>query len=169
MTTVLTIAEANQMDRAAFVAAFGNVYEHSSWVAERSWHARPFENRAMLAAAMEKVVAEADLWQQLALLQQHPRLGVTADLTDYSHQEQTGAGLQGAAAADLHELATLNDAYENRFGFPFIIAVRGLGVPQILEACRKRLNSEPDAELHQSLAQVRKIAGFRLPDLVSER
>ena len=169
MTTALTIAQVNQMDQAAFVAAFGGVYEHSPWVAERAWHARPFESRAMLEAALEKVVDEADQRDQLTLLRQHPRLGVIADLTSFSQQEQAGAGLQAAAAADLQELANLNDTYEDRFGFPFSIAVRGLEVPEILQACRNRLGSERDAELHQSLAQVRKIAGFRLNDLVSER
>ena len=103
--TTLTIAQVNQMDEAAFVAAFGSVYEHSPWVAQHAWHARPFENRAMLAAALEKVVNAADQEQQLTLLRQHPRLGVIANLTSFSQEEQAGAGLQAAATAVKSKMA----------------------------------------------------------------
>lgn len=165
----LTLRQIAAMDSSAFVEAFGSVYEHSPWVAEQTWHLCSFDSREELASAMARVVREAGTEKQLALLREHPRLGVKAKLSEYSQQEQTGAGIKGGAAADLGVLAKLNDAYEARFGFPFIIAVRGLDLPAIIERCRARMETDGDAEFAESLEQVHRIAALRLADLVIER
>jgi OHCU decarboxylase len=161
----LSIAEVNALDREAFVARFGAVYEHSPWAAEQAWARRPFADRQALADAMQDVVLGAGRARQLSLLRAHPRLGTRLGLTGFSRAEQSGAGIAAAADAERAELAALNARYEERFGFPFIFAVRGATVPEILASCRRRIESDPDAEFDEALRQVFRIAGFRLAEL----
>ena len=168
MTAAMPIARVNDLDRAAFVARFGAIYEHSPWVAEGAWAKRPFADRDALEQAMQTVVSDAGRARQLELIRQHPKLGTRKELTGYSRGEQTGAGILGAAEAERHELASLNQQYEARFGFPFILAVRGANLSTILDSCRTRLNHDFDAEFAESLRQVFRIAGFRLGDLITE-
>jgi 2-oxo-4-hydroxy-4-carboxy-5-ureidoimidazoline decarboxylase len=165
MTDTISIAEINVMDRAAFGSALGSIYEHSSWVAERVWEARPFKNRAALGDAMEQTVRAAGCSAQLELL----RLGAKGKLTELSHREQAGAGLRSEEISHSGALQELNDDYEKKFGFPFIIAVRGLSPETIVARCRARLNADKQDEFAESLRQVFKIASFRLAELVTER
>jgi OHCU decarboxylase len=164
----LAIQAVNKLDRETFIARFGGVYEHSPWVAEGAWAKRPFADRNALERAMQSVVGDAGRERQLELLRQHPALGTRKDLSGYSRGEQAGAGILGAADAERRELASLNQQYEAKFGFPFILAVRGANLTTILDSCRTRLNHDFDAEFEESLRQVFRIAGFRLGDLVTE-
>jgi 2-oxo-4-hydroxy-4-carboxy-5-ureidoimidazoline decarboxylase len=164
----LSIDAVNAMDRADFVARFGAVYEHSPWVAEKASDARPFENRAELEQAMRDAVLSAGRERQLALLRAHPRLGERLQLTRYSQAEQSGAGIASASDSDREALARLNRDYEDKFGFPFILAVRGATVPVILESCRTRVGRAAADEFDEALRQVLRIAHFRLADLVRE-
>lgn len=164
----MTIATVNALDRADFVAQFGAVYEHSPWVAEEAGDARPFESRAALEQAMRDILLAASRERQLALLRAHPRLGTRLELTEYSRSEQSGAGIASANEGDRETLARLNRVYEDKFGFPFILAVRGATVPVILESCRTRLGHDAAAEFQEALRQVLRIAHFRLAGLVHE-
>jgi 2-oxo-4-hydroxy-4-carboxy-5-ureidoimidazoline decarboxylase len=166
--TPLSIAAVNAMDRADFIARFGAVYEHSPWIAEETSDARPFENRAELEQAMRDVVLAASPERQLALLRAHPRLGTRVELSGYSQAEQSGAGIGVASETDRETLARLNREYEGKFGFPFILAVRGATVPVILESCRARVGHDAATEFDEALRQVLRIAHFRLSDLVQE-
>jgi 2-oxo-4-hydroxy-4-carboxy-5-ureidoimidazoline decarboxylase len=168
MTFAMPIAAVNVLDRAGFVARFGGVYEHSPWVAEEAGEARPFADRAALEKAMRDVVLGAGRERQLALLRAHPRLGTRLELTVYSRSEQSGAGIASASDDERTELARLNKTYEDRFGFPFILAVRGATVPTILESCRARVAHDAETEFEEALRQVLRIAHFRLADLVHE-
>lgn len=168
MTAAIPITAVNGLDRAAFVARFAAVYEHSPWVAEMAWEVRPFADRAALERAMREVVLAADRERQLALLRAHPRLGSRLELTSYSRAEQSGAGIAAATLAEREKLAFLNRAYERKFGFPFILAVRDASVPAILESCRTRTLNDASAEFEESLRQVFRIAQFRLADLVAD-
>jgi 2-oxo-4-hydroxy-4-carboxy-5-ureidoimidazoline decarboxylase len=161
----LAIGEVNTLDRKAFVARFGGVYEHSPWVAEHAWSRRPFTDGGALAAAMQEAVRSAPRERQLALLQAHPALGARLGLSDCSRAEQAGAGIAAATDAERDELRELNARYEQRFGFPFILAVTGATLPAILESCRRRVTAAPEAEFEEALRQVFRIAGFRLADL----
>ncbi|MGH8287202.1 MAG: 2-oxo-4-hydroxy-4-carboxy-5-ureidoimidazoline decarboxylase [Steroidobacteraceae bacterium] len=168
MTTErLSIEQMNSMDRATFVARFGGVYERSPWVAEEAWHGRPFADLSALERAMQAVVLGAGHTRQLELLRMHPPLGTRLKLSGFSRAEQAGAGLLEAAEAERHELETLNHAYERRFGFPFIVAVRHASLRSILEGCRTRMNHDVESEFDESLRQVFRIAGFRLADLLA--
>lgn len=166
MSQRLTLRQLADMDRSAFVEALGGVYEHSPWVAELTWPQRPFDSRDQLAQAMANVVREAGIDKQLALLREHPRLGEKGNLTKYSQREQTGAGIQDAVTADRASLARLNEAYQAKFGFPFVIAVRGLDLPAIIDRCRARIEADKDAEFAESLEQVHRIAALRLAELI---
>jgi 2-oxo-4-hydroxy-4-carboxy-5-ureidoimidazoline decarboxylase len=166
--TPMTIAQVNALDRADFVARFGAVYEHSPWVAAAASAARPFESLAALEQAMRAVVLTESRERQLALLRAHPRLGTRLELGGYSRAEQSGAGLAAASDGDRDALTRLNREYEDKFGFPFILAVRGATVPVILESCRSRVGHDADAEFDEALRQVLRIAHFRLADLVRE-
>lgn len=168
MSVPLSMADVNALDRDAFVARFGGVYEHSPWVAEGAWQVKPFADRQALEQAMQAVVRAAGPERQLALLRAHPRLGTRTELTEHSRAEQASAGLGQASDSDQATLERLNRAYEEKFGFPFILAVRGASLPVILESCRVRLENEAPAELAEALRQVLRIAHFRLRDLVQQ-
>lgn len=161
----LSIAEVNALDREAFVARFGGIYEHSPWVAERACSGRPFADRRALAAAMQQAVHSAPRERQLALLRAHPALGARLALSDYSRAEQAGAGIAAATESERAELRELNARYEQRFGFPFILAVKGATLPAILASCRRRVTAAPEAEFEEALRQVARIASLRLADL----
>lgn len=155
------------LDRAGFVARYGGVYEHSPWIAEAVWDAgRVPDDPDALADAMAAVVEAAGEQAQLALLRAHPdlagRLGVDDALTAESGAEQAGAGLDRCTPEEFAEFQRLNEAYRARFGFPFILAVKGHDRAGILEVFRRRVRNKPAAELREALGQVHRIARFRL-------
>jgi 2-oxo-4-hydroxy-4-carboxy-5-ureidoimidazoline decarboxylase len=168
MTATTTLAALNAADRAAFVALLAGVYEHSPWVAERAWNARPFADRNALAAALDRAVAGATREEQLDLIRSHPRLGARAPMAQRSEAEQSGAGLRTMTDNERARLIGLNEEYERRFGFPFILAVKGLSVRDIIANCRARLGNDATAEHEEALSQIRRIAGFRLADTVEK-
>jgi 2-oxo-4-hydroxy-4-carboxy-5-ureidoimidazoline decarboxylase len=161
----LPIAGVNALSREDFIARFGAVYEHSPWVAEEVCGLRPFADRDALAKAMREAVLAAGRERQLELLRSHPELGARLALTALSHSEQAGAGIGAASPAERTELSTLNTAYERRFGFPFILAVKNATLPEILASCRSRVGADAAAEFAEALRQVFRIAEFRLADL----
>jgi 2-oxo-4-hydroxy-4-carboxy-5-ureidoimidazoline decarboxylase len=152
-----SFAAINALDRAAFLARFGAIYEQSPWVADAAWKRRPFADRAALEHALQDVVRHAGRSRQLELLRAHPRLGTRLALSGHSRAEQAGAGLGELTAAERSELEALNDAYERKFKFPFILAVR--------DADLSRIGADADTEFDESLRQVFRIAAFRLADL----
>ena len=165
-----TIAAVNALDRDAFVARFGAVFEHSPWVAERVWSERPFTGLDDLHARMVAVMERASRDEQLALIRAHPELLgrlAQARLSAESLREQGGAGLTEASERETAELTRLNAAYRERFGFPFILAVRGVKIPQIVASLTQRLPNTPEQEFATCLAQIGRIARFRLGDMVA--
>jgi len=160
----MTLAELNAMDRAGFVETIGWVFEHSPWVAERAWAARPFPGLRALHAAMVAEVERAHRVAQLALLCAHPDLGARARVSPASAGEQAGAGLDRLTAEEFDRLQRLNSAYRAKFGFPFLFAVKGSTKYDILQALERRLHSTPEEELREALRQVYRIAEFRLQD-----
>jgi 2-oxo-4-hydroxy-4-carboxy-5-ureidoimidazoline decarboxylase len=160
-----SFAAINALDRAAFLARFGAIYEQSPWVADAAWERRPFADRAALEHALQDVVRHAGRSRQLELLRAHPRLGTRLALSGHSRAEQAGAGLGELTGADRSELEALNDAYERKFDFPFILAVRNADLRTILASCRSRIGADADTEFDESLRQVFRIAAFRLADL----
>ena len=163
----MTIAELNLLDRSGFVEAVGWVFEHSPWVAERAFDARPFANLDALHAVMTEQVENATFAESLALLQAHPDLGARARLSPASTEEQAGAGLDSLTPGEFEQLHRLNAAYRNRFRFPFLLAVKGSTKHDVLRALQARIQSSPEEEYREALRQVYRIARFRLEDIVT--
>ncbi len=158
----------NAMEHDVFVAVFGVIYEDSPWVAGRAWNTRPFADLAALKGAMREAVSSASHASQLALVRAHPQLGTSKVLSTHSTKEQRDAGIQAATRAQAQELLDLNEQYLENFQSPFIIAVKGLSVADIIASARRRVNNDASSEFQISLAEIDKIAEFRLADLVSD-
>jgi 2-oxo-4-hydroxy-4-carboxy-5-ureidoimidazoline decarboxylase len=160
----MTIADLNSLECAQFVAALGWVFEHSPWVAERAWGMRPFADTPALHRAMVAQVERALPEEQLALLRAHPDLGTRARVSEASSVEQAGAGLDQLTPAEFARLRRLNEDYRDKFGFPFLFAVKGSTKHDILDALERRARSSREEEYLVALDQVYRIARFRLDD-----
>ena len=169
----LTIERLNAATPDAFVALLDGTYEHSPWIAARAAAARPFRTLAHLKRALVSVVREADEAVQLALIRAHPELAgkamVARTLTAESTHEQGRAGLTDCTPDEFAWLQQLNADYNAKFGWPFILAVRGprgvgLNKAQIIEAFERRLHSHPDFELAECLRNIHRIVEIRLND-----
>ncbi|THF81347.1 2-oxo-4-hydroxy-4-carboxy-5-ureidoimidazoline decarboxylase [Cohnella fermenti] len=156
----------NRMERSEFVAALGGIFEHSAWVAESAWEKRPFGSVAELHESMMQVVTGSPAESVIAFLRAHPDLGTRLKVTDYSASEQQGAGLDRLSPEEYEILSTLNRNYVERFGFPFILAVRGRSKDDILEAMKTRIDSGIPEEKEEALRQIGRITRFRLDDLL---
>ena len=163
----IDLYEVNAMDRAAFVAAFGDVAESARWVAAEAEAERPFANRDAMIATFANAVAGADAERQMALLSAHPELASRAGMTDASAQEQRSAGLDRLTPAEFDRFKRLNGEYRKRFGFPFILAVRHATKDEILVALAARLKNPPAAEFARALVEVQRIIRFRIEDRVA--
>lgn len=162
----------SQMDKAQFMAVFGGIYEHSPWVAERSWEkgvTAEHDRIEALAATMAEVLAEASRAEQLDLINAHPDLAgkaaMAGELTQASTGEQASAGLDQCSAEEFEKFTRLNDAYKEKFGFPFIMAVKGRHRSEILDAFETRLEHDETVEFQTALDQINRIALLRLNDL----
>jgi len=164
----VTLGALNGMDRAAFVELLGAVFEHSPWIAEAAWQRRPFADVEALHQAMVDIVIAAPRDRQLALLKAHPELGASKIVAEFSRREQASAGLDSARLADAAKLRNLNRTYRERFGFPFILAVKGKRREDIVAAMEERVIHAADDEFAVALDEVAKIARFRLDDILAE-
>jgi len=163
----VTLDEINALGREDFVAALGWIVEESPWVAQRAWERRPFASREALHAAMTDVVDRADPAEQLELLRAHPDLGARAKMSAASSSEQAGARLDQLTPAEYERLHWLNARYREKFGFPFLLAVKGNTKSVILQALELRLQATPSEEFRQALAEVSRIALFRLEQVTA--
>jgi 2-oxo-4-hydroxy-4-carboxy-5-ureidoimidazoline decarboxylase len=164
---VVTIGELNQLDQKDFVRTVGWTFEDSAWVAERAWDAHPFDSVDVLHRAMVEQVERATFAESFALLKAHPDLGSRARLSQASTEEQAGAGLDSLTPSEFERLHRLNAAYRGRFGFPFLLAVKGSTKDDILQALQARMESRAEDEFREALRQVYRIARFRLEELIT--
>ena len=171
MSTPHSLSDVNRLDRNAFVSLLGEVFEHSPWVAEQALSAAPFDTIASLHAAMMKALGAASKEAQLIFLNAHPELaGAEArahQLTSDSTKEQGSAGLDQLSSQQAAEFDRLNAAYRAKFGFPFIIAVRGRGKDEILRAFNARLAHDAATEEPAAFAEIAAITRMRLDRLVT--
>lgn len=164
---MMTLDAANQLSLDDFTILFGDIAEHSPWVARHAGSARPFASREAAVQAFADAVRAASHAAQLALIRAHPDLATKARLTDDSTREQAGAGLNTLTPDEFARFTHLNDSYKARFDFPFIFAVKGATKHQILAAFAERINNTPDDEFATALAQIARIFRFRIEDRVS--
>ncbi|MFC1797507.1 2-oxo-4-hydroxy-4-carboxy-5-ureidoimidazoline decarboxylase [Pseudomonadota bacterium] len=159
----------NGMNKEDFMAMFGDVYEHSPWIAAKVWESgldAHHDSAEPLAFAFADVIHNASREQKLALLQAHPELAVAVasehELSAASRIEQRGAGLDQCSPEEFAEFRHLNDAYQSRFGFPFIVAVKGMDRRGILTALKERLSYNKEQEFETATEQVIRIGSFRI-------
>lgn len=163
----------NAADQANFTQLLDGVYEHSPWIAENAWSKRPFKSLSQLKLALVDVVRESPKDLQLGLIRAHPELAgkamVSKTLTAESSNEQSKAGLTDCSLAEFDSIHRLNEKYNVKFGFPFILAVRGprglgLSKSDIIATFERRIDNHPDLELAECLRNIHRIAEIRLND-----
>ena len=166
----ITLEAVNAMAVPDLIAAFGDVAEHSPWVATRAAAQRPFASRRAMIEAFADEVREAGPAEKLALLRAHPdlagRAAVAGEMAADSRREQAGAGLATLTPEEFGRFTELNESYTAKFGFPFILAVRGADKQTILAAFAERIERDPQAELAMAVSEVARIIGFRIEDRV---
>jgi 2-oxo-4-hydroxy-4-carboxy-5-ureidoimidazoline decarboxylase len=166
---------ARDLESDGFIARFGGVFEHSPWIAEAALAENPgllHADVGTLHAAMAAVLRAAGPERQLVVLRAHPdlagKLALAGELTADSSAEQAGAGLDRCTPEEFARFQELNDRYQAKFGFPFIIAVRGLDRHDILRAFEKRVGNTPEQEFQTALGQVERIALLRLYQITGQ-
>jgi OHCU decarboxylase len=169
----MNLPQVNGLTLAQFVARFGGVFEHSPWVAERAWPARPFDSIDRLHASMVQAVAEASREEQLTLVRAHPELAgreaAKGGLTPDSSSEQGRLGFLSLDRSHVERMAELNRRYRQRFGFPCIVALRlHANRESVMAAMLRRLGNTEQAELAAALEQIGHIARGRLDKIMEE-
>lgn len=170
--SLLSTCTPSTMKRSAFVEHFKDLYEHSPWVAEQVFDlgvSKALDHRQALLEAFQKTMLQASEIQQLQLICAHPDLAgkaaIQGELTAASTSEQAGAGIGECTADEFSRFTKLNQAYKDKFGFPFIKAVKGSNRHQILEAFETRIDNDAEHEFAQALEEINKIASFRMADM----
>jgi len=169
---VISLQQLNSLPPSQFVAALAGVFERTPWVAERVAAARPFRSHLHLHQAMCAAVEHAGIDEQLALIRAHPELSggtrMRGELTPESAREQQGAGLAACTPEEFTRLQQLNAAYTQRFGFPFVLAVKGQDRASVIAALEQRVGNTVEHERAVALREIGRIAEFRLAELVDE-
>ena len=161
------INKINKLTESEFIKVFANIFENSRWIAEELYKQKPFGDFNELSSKMMDIFEMSSKEKKLKILNDHPDLGKktkVGSLTADSLKEQKNAGLDQCTKEEFNEFKKLNDAYK-KFGFPFILAVKGKSKIEILNSFRTRINSKPQIEFEEAIRQVKKIANLRLEDL----
>ncbi len=164
----MTLDQLNALNQEDFTRTLGAIFEHSPWVAEQTWPQRPFASVDALHAALCATLAAAGEAAQLTLIRAHPQLAgkaaVRGELTAASRSEQNSAGLDQCSPEEFARLNELNARYQDKFDFPFILAVRGHTRQSIIDNLSARLNHSREQEIAEALRQIERIAALRLAD-----
>ena len=170
MAEKISLAALNTVSEDEFVKAVGPVFEHSPWIAERAWAKKPFASAENLHFQLCATVKDSGVAKQLALIRAHPdlvgRLALTGQLTKESTGEQANAGLDKLSPAEIILFQNHNAAYQEKFGFPFVICARLNKKSAILAGFERRLKNSREQEIQAALAEIFKIAELRLRDLI---
>ena len=162
-----TIDNINGLNKSEFLSIFGNVFEKTESVALKVFELKPFKDSDDIVSKMLKIDEEYDRNKILQILNSHPELAIEKKLTNDSKLEQTSANLNECSEEEFEEFKKLNLEYKIKFGFPFIIAVKGKNKNEILVNFRERIQNDLNKEFLEAKNQVKKIASFRLKDILS--
>jgi 2-oxo-4-hydroxy-4-carboxy-5-ureidoimidazoline decarboxylase len=162
-----TIGQLNQMSQGAFTEVLGEIWEETPEIAQEAWLSKPFADLEALYHAMVIVVSNMKEVEQLALIKAHPDLGSKTKMAQASVQEQAGVRLDRLSEPEYQRFQSLNQAYKDKFDFPFIIAVKNQTKESILQAFENRLRNNPEQEKQHVLAEISKIARLRLESLLN--
>ena len=163
-----TIDKINKLSRSEFVEIFANIFEKTKWIAEKLYNQKPFDDFKDLCSKMLGIFETAGKETQLKILGAHPDLAdkVTVNLlTSNSRSEQSNAGLDQCSEEEFNEFKNLNKSYRQKYGFPFVIAVKGKNKIEILSKFRKRILNSVDEEFNEAIIQIGKIANLRLNEI----
>ena len=161
------INKINKLSKSEFIKVFANIFENARWIAEELHNQKPFDNFEELSSKMLNIFETATKEKQLKILNAHPDLANKTKinwLTPDSLKEQTSVGLDQCTEEELNEFGKLNDSYK-KFGFPFILAVKGKTKIEILNNFKKRISSDPETEFDEAIKQVKLIGSLRLAEL----
>ena len=167
MKTINTIEKINQLSENEFIGTFGNVFEKTNWIANRAFNSKPYRNFNEFISTIIKIYENSSKEDCIKIFNAHPELAVEKKLTEDSHKEQKGANLNRCNNEEFNEFKNLNIEYRNKFGFPFIIAVKGKNKNEILNNFRRRIKNEINLEFNEAKEQVKKIATFRLNEIIN--
>jgi 2-oxo-4-hydroxy-4-carboxy-5-ureidoimidazoline decarboxylase len=167
MKTIDSIEKINRLSENEFIGTFGNIFEKTNWIANRAFNSKPYRNFNEFISTIIKIYENSSKEDCIKIFNAHPELAVEKKLTEDSHKEQKGANLNRCNNEEFNEFKNLNYEYKKKFGFPFIIAVKGKNKSEILINFRNRIKNEMDLEFEEAKNQVKKIATFRLKEIIN--
>ena len=163
---MIDIKKINSLDKSEFLSIFGSVFEKSKWISEKVFDKKPFKNLESFVSEIIGIYENSDNKTILEILNLHPELAVEKKLTANSEAEQSKANLKQCTPEEFDEFKKLNIEYKKKFNFPFIIAVKGKNKNQILNYFRERIKNSKEEEFIEAKEQVKKIAIFRLEEII---
>ena len=167
MKTIYSIEKVNQLSENEFIGTFGNIFEKTNWIANKAFNSKPYKSFDEFISTIIKIYENSSKEDCLKIFNAHPELAVEKKLTEDSHKEQKGANLNRCNNEEFNEFKNLNVEYRRKFGFPFIIAVKGKNKNEILNNFRERVKNEINSEFNKAKEQVEKIATFRLNEIIN--
>ena len=160
------IKDINLLTKKEFLSLFGNIFEKSDWIANKAFELKPFKNAKDLSDEMINIYEKSSKKKIIEIFNLHPKLAIEKKLTSFSSKEQIGAKLNTCTEQELVEFRNLNKQYQTKFGFPFILAVKGKNKNDILDNFRKRVKNNLNDEFKEAKQQVKKIASIRLNEIL---
>ena len=160
-----SVDKVNKLSKSDFISVFGNVFEKTTWIAEKAFDFKPFENFDKLTERFLNIFENEKKENHLKILNSHPELVVEKIMTTDSKKEQNNAELNQCTEEELEEFVKLNKDYKKKFNFPFILAVSGKNKSEILDNFRKRIKNDKNIEFKEAIKQVKKIASLRLKQI----
>mgnify|MGYP001327599239 CR=1 FL=1 len=161
-----TVDKVNNLSKSEFISVLGNIFEKTEWIAEQAYYSKPYNNFGELFEKMMEIFENCKREDHLKILKSHPDLAVEKKLTKDSEKEQANANLNECTEEEFKEFKNLNEKYKKKFGFPFIIAVKGKNKKEILNNFKTRILNSLDIEFKEAKKQVKKIASFRLKKII---
>ena len=161
-----SIDKINKLSKSDFISIFGNVFEKTEWIAQKSHDSKPYKNFEELFLKMVEIFENSNKEIHIKILNAHPDLAIEKKLTNDSKNEQKNASLNQCTNEEFIEFKKLNEEYKKKLGFPFIVAVKGKNKEEILNSFRQRITNNINSEFEEAKKQVKKIAGFRLSEII---
>ena len=156
----------NLLKKKEFLSIFGNIFEKSDWIADEVFNLKPFKDSNDLVIKMMNIYENINNEKMIKIFNLHPQLAIEKRLTSFSSKEQTGAKLNDCSKEEFTEFEKLNVDYKKKYGFPFIIAVKGKNKDEILNNFRQRIQNNFEIEFNEAKYQVKKIASLRLEGIL---
>ena len=166
MSYMNSIDKVNKLNKSDFISIFGNVFEKTEWIAQKSYDSKPYKNFEELFSKMVEIFENSNKESHIKILNAHPDLAIGKRLTEDSKNEQQNASLNQCTNEEFLEFKKLNEEYKKKFRFPFIIAVKGKNKEEILNSFRQRITNNINLEFEEAKKQVKKIASFRLSEII---